>query len=151
MFEGAMATKTDTDLLYEKAISRCGLRFTSQRRCVFDVLLNKRDHPTATEVFRRAKSRISSISLATVYNCLETLVECGLARQVHIDREPTRYCPNLLEHGHFVCSVCGEVWDIEVPSGGGAGMPYRLPEDATVISADVTLHGLCPRCNAGKN
>ena len=31
-----------------------------------------------------------TISMATVYNCLETLVTCGLVKQVNIEREPTR-------------------------------------------------------------
>ena len=47
---------------------------TKQRKVVYDVLLDEpRDHPTASEVFMRAKHQMPSISLATVYNCLETL------------------------------------------------------------------------------
>ena len=97
---------------YEEQISHSGLRLTPQRREVLDVLLKKRDHPTATEVFMRVKKHRASISLATVYNCLETLVDCGLVRQVNVDREPTRYCPNLEEHGHFICNKCGGVHDV---------------------------------------
>ncbi len=65
---------------YEETISHSGHRLTPQRREVDDVLLADRDHPTATEVFLRAKKRMPPISLATVYNCLETLVSCGLAK-----------------------------------------------------------------------
>lgn len=143
--------KTETEKLYEEAIRRGGLRSTKQRREVFGVLLDKRDHPTATEIFQRTKTKIPAISLATVYNCLETLVECGLARQVHIDREPTRYCPNLSSHGHFVCTVCEEVWDIDIPSTNESNSPWCLPEGCAVTSSDVTLHGLCPRCNTKKS
>src|SRR5207302_7887500 len=50
-----------------------GLRMTDQRRAVYDALMGKRDHPTAVEVFMRVKTRMPTISLATVYNCLETL------------------------------------------------------------------------------
>jgi Fur family peroxide stress response transcriptional regulator len=57
---------------YERAMGREGLRLTPQRRHVYEVLMAKRDHPTATEVFIRAQKRMPSISLATVYNCLET-------------------------------------------------------------------------------
>ena len=51
-----------------------GIRLTKQREEVFGLLLQKRDHPTATEVFLRAKKHMPSISLATIYNCLEALV-----------------------------------------------------------------------------
>jgi Fe2+ or Zn2+ uptake regulation protein len=78
-----------------------GLRMTRQRREVYDVLMSLRDHPTASEVYERAKSNMPGISLATVYNCLEALVDHGAVRQVHFERESSRYCPNLTAHGHF--------------------------------------------------
>ena len=40
---------------YEETISHNGHRLTPQRREVYEVLLAQRDHPTATEVFMRAK------------------------------------------------------------------------------------------------
>ena len=42
--------------------------------------MEKRDHPTAEEVFMRAKHDLPEISLATVYNCLTALVKCGKMR-----------------------------------------------------------------------
>ena len=71
--------KTDRHLNDKLATS--GFRFTPQRRAVYDVLLHKRDHPTAEEVFIRAKKAMPEISHATVYNCLGALVESGLAPQ----------------------------------------------------------------------
>jgi len=137
---------------YQKAISDGGLRMTVQRREVFDVLLEERDHPTATEVFLRAKERMPTISLATVYNCLETLVGCGLVRQVHIDREPTRYCPNLQEHGHFICTDCGEVTDVELDKKAiGKKAFWRLPAGYSVTSVEVNLRGCCAKCANKKN
>src|SRR5690242_8115268 len=84
-----------------KRLTDSGLRSTPQREVVFKVILEKRDHPTADEIFARVKNEMPTISLATVYNCLETLVSCGLIRQVNLERAPTRYCPNLHEHVHF--------------------------------------------------
>jgi Fe2+ or Zn2+ uptake regulation protein len=137
---------------YQKAISDGGLRMTPQRRQVFDVLLDEQNHPTATEVFLRAKERMPSISLATVYNCLENLVECGLVRQVHIDREPTRYCPNLSDHGHFVCTECGGVTDVDLDKKSlGKKAFWRLPAGYSVTSVEVNLRGICARCCSKNN
>lgn len=135
---------------YEQTISHSGHRLTPQRRQVYDVLLDKRDHPTATEVFFRAKQRMPSISLATVYNCLETLVECGLARQVNVEREATRYCPNLEEHGHFVCENCGEVSDVPLASGKQLEQTWSLPQGLTVTHSETTMRGVCSACNQSK-
>jgi Fur family peroxide stress response transcriptional regulator len=133
---------------YEERISHSGHRLTPQRRGVYDVLLAERDHPTATEVFLRAKKRIPGISLATVYNCLETLVDCGLAKQVNVDRDATRYCANLKDHGHFVCERCGKVHDIPVTKGSQPGNTWHLPKNFSVTQTEVTVRGVCPDCNA---
>ncbi len=132
---------------YDTVIAHGTLRDTPQRRHVYDLLLSKRDHPTATEVFQRAKRSMPSISLATVYNSLETLVACGLVKQVHVDREPTRFCPNLDEHGHFVCDRCGQVFDIDLATGRKVGGTWNLPSGFTVTSHEVSLRGVCAACN----
>jgi Fe2+ or Zn2+ uptake regulation protein len=117
-------------------------RLTKQRREVYDSLCEQRDHPTATEVFIRVKDRVPGISLATVYNCLETLTHSGLVKQVHLDRGPCRYCPNLKEHGHFHCESCGTIYDIDLP---GTAVP--LPRGYTVSRMEVSLRGQCPACS----
>jgi len=132
---------------YEEGISHSGLRFTPQRRVVFDSLLTRRDHPTATEVFMRVKGDMPSISLATVYNCLETLVECGLVKQVNVEREPTRYCPNVEEHAHFVCNQCGQVFDVDLTGSAKMEKMLSLPEGFTVTSRELNLRGTCATCN----
>jgi len=132
-----------------ETISRGGFRMTKQRQEVYDALLRKRDHPTAMEVFLRVKDRLPAISLATVYNCLETLTRCGLVRQVSLDRAAVRYCPNLHRHGHFFCDSCGTVIDVEEPAGEEGTAHYRLPERCVVTQHEFTLRGLCPRCSGG--
>ena len=47
-----------------------GFRFTPQRRQVYRILLQKRDHPTANEVFLRAKQALPDISMATVVKAI---------------------------------------------------------------------------------
>ena len=124
-----------------------GLRLTPQRQQVYDVLLQKRDHPTAEEVFIRAKKAMPEISHATVYNCLDALVKSGLARQVTVERGATRFCPNMMEHGHFHCSTCGTVYDVDVPSE----LPcVAMPRGFKPLRHDVTIHGICADCGKKK-
>ena len=129
---------------YDETIRGGALRDTPQRRHVYDLLVGRRDHPTATEVFQRAKKTMPSISLATVYNSLETLVACGLVKQVHVDREPTRYCPNLEEHGHFVCEGCAKVFDIDLAAGRHE--QWSLPKGFTITTHEISLRGYCADC-----
>jgi Fe2+ or Zn2+ uptake regulation protein len=128
-----------------RTLTRSGFRFTAQRRQVYSVLLQKRDHPTAEEVFIRAKRHMPDISLATVYNCLEALVRCGLARQLTLQRGAARFCPNMTEHCHFYCDSCESVFDIELPPEKSVA----LPSGFRGVRYDLTIHGRCPACSNG--
>ena len=130
-------------------LANSGFRFTPHRQHVYGVLLQHRDHPTAEEVFIRTKRDMPEISMATVYNCLDALVKSGLVRLVNIDRGATRFCPNMEEHGHFVCGHCGAVFDIAVPSLLALGQ-ITVPNGFKVSHCDVAIHGECSAC-AGKS
>ena len=134
--------QSDLDGQLNERLTTRGFRFTPQREHVYAVLLRKRDHPTAEEVFIRAKREMPDISLATVYNCLDALVECGLARQVTLERGATRFCPNMREHCHFYCDQCEGVFDIELPGETG----IALPDGYRAERYDIAIHGRCPAC-----
>ncbi|MEM8868434.1 MAG: Fur family transcriptional regulator [Verrucomicrobiota bacterium] len=131
----------------DHALERSGQRSTKQREHVFSVILEKRDHPTADEVYARAKSEMPTISLATVYNCLETLSESGLIRQVNFDREPTRYCPNLTQHAHFYCRESGEIVDIELSDSVIDQLKSALPEGYSAQHVEIAYNGKCGDCH----
>ncbi|MEI7910471.1 MAG: transcriptional repressor [Verrucomicrobiota bacterium] len=117
------------------------LRMTRQRREVYRVLLAQRDHPTAYDVFMRVKDGLPHISLATVYNCLEALVEHDLVRQVNFDREPSRYCPNLEEHGHFHDRDTGVIHDVKFKPGIKLADVLDLPHGAVIQDVEINLRG----------
>ncbi len=133
---------TDLDREHlQEALNKSGQKVTSQREAVFTVLLSERDHPTVDEVFNRAREVMPGLSLATVYNCLETFVGCGLVRQVNHERESTRYCPNLAPHAHFRDKETGQVHDIVLPPDVINSLRSILPPgfDSEVI--EISFHG----------
>jgi Fur family peroxide stress response transcriptional regulator len=142
---GALRKQEMDNRLNERLATR-GFRFTPQREHVYSVLLGKRDHPTAEEVFIRTKQEMPDISMATVYNCLDALVKCGLARQVSLERGAARFCPNMQEHCHFYCDGCDEVYDINLPHDTGV----QLPKGFKAERYDIAIHGRCPKCGTKK-
>ncbi len=122
-----------------------GFRFTPQRQHVYRLLLHKRDHPTAENVFIRAKKAMPDISLATVYNCLDALVKCGLVRLVNLDRGATRYCPNMQEHYHFYCDHCGGVYDVALPVNAPKSA-VQMPKGFKIDHYEIAIHGACRAC-----
>ncbi|MEM9015612.1 MAG: transcriptional repressor, partial [Verrucomicrobiota bacterium] len=124
-----------------------GLRMTKQRRVVYDVVRDlAMEHPTASTVFSHAKEVMPSISLATVYNCLETLTEAGAITQVNIDREASRFCPNLMPHAHFFCDKCDSVFDVHLRKEAEGSEPWDLPSGSLIEEMNVAMRGVCPTC-----
>ncbi len=130
----------------DETIHGHGLRMTEQRRAVFDVLMGKRDHPTAVDVFTRVRDVVPNISLATVYNCLDTLSACGLVKTVTHEREPARYCPNLDDHAHFFCEECGSVSDLPMRGKKTPQDVWEFPQDITISHHEASFSGTCAKC-----
>src|ERR1039458_5186441 len=136
-----MVSNTDLSDALAQRLSDSGLRSTPQREVIYNVLLTKRDHPTAEDVFARVKPEMPMISLATVYNCLETLVHCDLVRAVNFERGPTRYCPNLHPHAHFHDVETGSIHDIELPPDLTEQAKAILPENFNATSVEIIFRG----------
>lgn len=138
---------TDTSHALSQRLADSGLRSTPQREVVYSVLLTKRDHPTADEVYVRVRSELPTISLATVYNCLETLVQCDLVRAVNFERGPTRYCPNLRPHAHFHDEQTGRTYDIDLPPTVIENLNGLLPHDFAAKSVEIIFRGKTTAAN----
>jgi len=136
-----MATSHENHAALSEKLKACDVRPTPQREVVLKVILEKRDHPTADEIFARVKGLMPSISLATVYNCLEALVRSGLVRQVNLERAPTRYCPNLHEHAHFHDEATGRIHDVELPADFMARLRAILPAGFDASTIELNFRG----------
>ena len=121
-----------------------GLRSTKQRLCVYDVILEKRDHPTADDIFLRVRKKLPKISYATVYNCLETFVDCGLVKKINLDRSSSRYCPNLSPHAHFKCTDTGNIIDLPIDDSTLDSLESILPKGFSHAGFDLSFHGKSP-------
>lgn len=114
---------------------------TRQRQEIYRFLMAKRTHPTANEVFMNIKETLPNVSLATIYNCLEALVQHNIVRQVNFDREPSRYCSNLDEHGHFHDEITGTIHDVKFKPGINLTDILDLPPNTLIKDVEITLRG----------
>ena len=127
-----------------QAITDLGL--TRQREVVLVVVCSSDEHPTATQVFGRAKEKLPPISFATVYNSLRYLKEAGHISEIHFGNGASRFDGMTHRHDHALCTACGKLVDI------GIEMPDNIVEQAAEFSKfkpqslEFTLRGLCPDC-----
>ncbi len=125
-------------------VKRAGVRMTRQRRAVLDVIVAACDHPTAALIFERTRQAHGNISLATVYNCLDTMVEAGIINQLNFDNGPSRYCANFEPHVHLLDDASQQVVDVHLRPGVKLEDVFSLPEGARVCRMDACLHGIIP-------
>ena len=119
---------------------------TRQRRLVLEVVQADESHPTAAEVFDRARQTLPGISFATVYNSLRYLKENALVREITFGNGASRYDSVTDRHDHAMCSACGKLVDFDLP---GTVALTRAAARASRFQAEtvhLTLIGRCPEC-----
>jgi Fur family peroxide stress response transcriptional regulator len=92
-------------------LKQAKLKTTPQRLCVLKILSNH-THPTIDELYEQIKSEYPSISLATVYKNLSTLINENLVIEVNSPNQKAKYDIYEHPHIHLVCSNCGNITDI---------------------------------------
>ena len=125
-------------------VIKAGMRMTQQRRAVLETILSSHDHPTAAMIYERTKANMPGISLATVYNCLESMAETGIINHLNFDNGPSRCCPNLEPHVHLLDDETNRVLDVQLKSGLRPEDVFELPEGTCVTRMDACLRGRIP-------
>ncbi len=107
-------------------------------------------HPSAEEVYRLVRKKISNVSLATVYRNLHLLAEEGKIREVQFQDDVIRYDGMLDAHEHFYCVTCGTVQDLpaELPEKRLSNIAGRL--GVTVERYSLDYYGQCKKCKSRK-
>ena len=118
----------DASARYRALLARHGIRATRQREVIYAALAASHEHPTAEELLRAVRVFQPGLSLATVYNTLETFTRAGLCRKVCMSAAggACRYDADLSDHLHAV-TPDGRVWDI--PSDLGEAVLGHIPEE----------------------
>jgi Fur family peroxide stress response transcriptional regulator len=124
-------------------LKELGYKMTPQREYVLDLFLDSKDHPSAETLYGMIKEKFPYISLSTVYNTLNTLVDIGLAKTIYLE-DKTYFDPNMEPHSHFVCERCGTIYDMEPVSIN----LKDLKSDHLLYpkSVEVFVYGVCKGC-----
>ncbi|MCA9290852.1 MAG: transcriptional repressor, partial [Phycisphaerales bacterium] len=89
------------------------------------------------------RSGDARVSLATVYNTLDVLVEAGLCRKLATTNGCSRYDADMSEHLHVRFRETGEM--IDVPEELGDRLVDRLPHDVLrqiEVALGIRIDGL---------
>ena len=123
-----------------------GRKLTPQRQLIFSLLHNNETHPTAENLYGIASAQMPGISLRTVYQTLNELAEMGELQLIDLGEGGMRFDPNVDDHHHAVCSVCGKIRDVHVR--GAASLKPNNASDFMVSDVGVVFKGKCSDCES---
>lgn len=133
-----MTSETEAQTLLREA----GIRVTVPRTIIYQYLIDNRIHPTCDQIFNALKKENPSLSLASVYNVTEKLVDEKLLIRI-VDPAGERHYDSMTKfHGHFFCEECGNIYDLQ-------SCPDNIYEElpgSVTHSIDLTVKGICPSC-----
>lgn len=119
-----------------------------QRIKIYEYLDGNHKHPTVDDIYKALIGSIPTLSKTTVYNTLSLFVDKGIIRQVDLESGEAHYDADLHMHGHFKCSVCGEIIDFDVDYS----KLYAPELDGCIIDEHaLLLKGKCNKCRGLKS
>jgi Fur family peroxide stress response transcriptional regulator len=119
---------------------------TSQRRVILQELSERKDHPTAEQVYESVRHRLPGLSKATVYRVLETLVQAGAARKVFHPKAVARFDPMTARHHHLICQTCGKLVDIDESMIQDIRLTALDVSGFQVTDYTINFTGVCSGC-----
>lgn len=136
------------------ALHSAGLRLTPQRKAICRLLSESEEHPGAQRIYELLRPEYDSLSLATVYNTLETLSQLGVVNVLGKigDNDSVRYDADTGPHVNLACVRCHRI--IDLPGAPMDDLVSRLDQQIeqtsgyALLGARVLYYGLCPDCQA---
>ena len=116
---------------------------TKNGKIILEIIEDVTCHPTAEEVHRILYEKGISMSMATVYNNLNSLSDEGAIRRISISGQPDRF-DKLRPHDHLICSKCGNITDLFLKSRKGE---LESEIGHAIHSYDLQLFHICDKCS----
>ncbi|MDD3025806.1 MAG: transcriptional repressor [Aliarcobacter skirrowii] len=121
------------------------LKVTPQRIAIIEELY-KNGHMNIDDLYKKLLDKFPSVSLATIYKNINSMVEKLFLSEVKIPNAKTVYELSKNEHAHLVCSNCKAVMDIELDSSDISKQISNL-NNFKVNQTDIILSGICQKCS----
>ena len=134
--------------IFRTYIKEKELRNTRQREVILDAFLSAEKHITVEELFAIIHKENPEIGYATVHRNLSLLRECGLAEEIKIGKQKTRYEQKIGQkhHDHLICVKCGRF--VEVNDEKIEKLQDKLAEanDFIPLRHKLEIYGICKAC-----
>ncbi len=97
-------------LEFKNIVRKKGLKFTPQRKQIFEEILKTEGHFQIEDLVHKIKEKGINVSRATVYRTLNIMKELGFVEEVIKFKNKTIYEVSLKHHhDHLICTNCGKI------------------------------------------
>jgi len=121
-------------------------RMTKQRKTILSILKDRKDHPTASDLYLEVREKIPQVSLGTVYRNLNVLRDLGEVQELNINNKFKRYDGNPQQHYHFFCQECNRVFDLEGSYQEKLDVIFSEKNPHRIIGHNADFFGTCLDC-----
>lgn len=129
------------------SLKQAGMRITPQRIAICKYLCETHDHPTAAMIYDHVHALYESLSLATVYNTLDTLVGLGVVNVLgHVGDNNVHFDADVSPHINLACISCHKIVDFIPLDGIDIEQEIKNRSGYKLLGARVLYYGLCPDC-----
>jgi Fur family transcriptional regulator, peroxide stress response regulator len=131
------------------ALQQARMRLTPQRMAICKLLTESDEHPSAAMIYEELRPQFPSLSLATVYNTLEALVNLGAVNVLgHAGDDHVHYDADLEPHVNLACISCHRIMDIPSEHIQHLRSEITRTSGYKLLGSRVLYYGLCPECQA---
>lgn len=124
------------------------LPLTMQRRVIYEAVMSRHDHPTAEDIYVTVRRRLPSLSRATAYRVLETLVRLGVIGKTSHPGSVARFDNSTERHHHLVCNQCEETTDLGDDLLKAVTLPDTRRLGFRIEDYSIHFKGLCSKCRS---
>lgn len=121
------------------------LKVTPQRVAIVDELYHK-GHINIDDLYVSMLKKFPSISLATIYKNVNSMIEKFFISEVKIPNEKSVYELVKSEHSHLVCVSCKKIEDVIIDTTSVLNELNSI-SNFTVNNTNVVFTGLCKECS----
>tara|TARA_Y100001936_G_scaffold48501_2_gene47155 strand:+ start:159 stop:584 length:426 start_codon:yes stop_codon:yes gene_type:complete len=130
------------------ALQNEGMRYTKQRKLVWDEICRNKEHRDAEEIYLKINKTGRNVSRATVYRTIDVLVKNNLVRQLELGDGRKRFENKLdsTHHDHIVCLSCGDIQEFVDDLIESQQDKIAKEYNFKIVRHIHQLFGLCKNC-----
>ncbi|MCI0500988.1 MAG: transcriptional repressor [Epsilonproteobacteria bacterium] len=120
------------------------LKATPQRLTILQII-SKYGHINIDTLYSKTKDQFSSISLATIYKNINSMIEVGILDEVKLPNAKSVYEVVKESHAHLKCETCGNIEDMNIDTNN-IFSEISQQHHFKINHSDVVLSGICQNC-----